>query len=159
MVVGPEWSSLKGANGPPRLADPFDFGRIEVEEGLKREHVRGGIPVLVENSVMPGEQEMPASLKALRFRQAAVVRNDPDFNRDIEGLIAILTDQKPVALAPDGETAFGLWETSCIVVWKLSTGEAESCWTHSAFIFLQLLKKVGHISRGNSLLLHTDEPV
>lgn len=99
VVVGPEWSSLKGANGQPRLADPFDFVRIEVEEGLKREHVRV-IPVLVENSIMPGEKELPASLKALRFRQAAVVRNDPDFNRDIEGLISILIDQKPAGRSP-----------------------------------------------------------
>ena len=99
MVVGLEWYSLKGANGQPRLADPFDFVRIEMEEGLKREHVRV-IPVLVESSVMPGEKELPASLKALRFRQAAVVRNDPDFNRDIEGLIAILTDQKPTGRSP-----------------------------------------------------------
>jgi WD40 repeat protein len=95
VIIGPEWAGVKSANGRRRLTDPSDYVRIEVEEGLKRKNVRV-IPVLVENTEMPSEKQLPASLRALCFRQAAVVRNDPDFNRDVEGLITILKEHEPV---------------------------------------------------------------
>lgn len=84
-IMGREWLMMANANGR-RLDDPNDFVRIEIESGLQNEHVLV-IPVLVGNAPMPDPDALPASLRPLVYRHAAPIRNDPDFNRDIEWLI------------------------------------------------------------------------
>src|SRR5215216_3830410 len=36
VIVGPRWTTLEAPDGSPRLADPDDFVRLEVEAGLRR---------------------------------------------------------------------------------------------------------------------------
>jgi hypothetical protein len=45
------------------------------------------IPVLVQGAALPGEQELPPSLRELAYRNATVVRADPDFHADIARLM------------------------------------------------------------------------
>src|SRR5688572_11884304 len=45
VIIGPTWATTKGADGRPRLEQPTDFVRLEVETALNR-GVRL-IPVLV----------------------------------------------------------------------------------------------------------------
>lgn len=99
-VIGKEWLTIEGG-GRRRLDDPNDFVRIEVETGLKRDDVLV-IPVLVNDAAMPGPDELPDSLRELHYRSAAVVRNDPDFNRDIARLIATIQYQ----FAAEGDATF-----------------------------------------------------
>ncbi|MBZ0277990.1 MAG: tetratricopeptide repeat protein, partial [Anaerolineae bacterium] len=54
--------------------------------GLRRPDILV-IPVLVNNAQMPGVDNLPLDLTDLAFRNAAVVRNNPDFNRDSIWLI------------------------------------------------------------------------
>jgi formylglycine-generating enzyme required for sulfatase activity len=88
VVIGPQWAGITDSQGNKRLFDAGDYTRIEVETGLKR--LGQGvmvIPVLVMNAAMPSPQELPESLAQLTFQNAISVRNDPDFNHDIERLI------------------------------------------------------------------------
>lgn len=86
VIIGQSWSLIADAAGKRRLADPTDFVRIEVETALKRKDVTV-IPVLVDGANMPTADSLPPGLKDLAFRNSVVVRNDPDFNRDITLLI------------------------------------------------------------------------
>lgn len=89
VVIGPQWAGITDANGSKRLFDPCDYNRIEVETGLKRlsQDNVAVIPVLVMNAQMPSPGELPESLAQLTFQNAISIRNDPDFNHDIEKLI------------------------------------------------------------------------
>lgn len=94
VVIGLHWLDAHEANGQRRLDNPDDFVRIEVEAGLSRDTVLV-IPVLVEEGTMPPAAELPASLRPLYYRNAASVRNDPDFNRDVGRLITTIRDHYP----------------------------------------------------------------
>jgi len=85
-IIGNEYTKVTNADGQLRLFDPNDFVRIEVEAGLQRDGVLV-IPALVSGASMPEASELPPSMHDLMFRNAAVVRNDPDFNRDVEWLV------------------------------------------------------------------------
>lgn len=86
VIIGQSWSLVADAAGKRRLADPTDFVRIEVETALKRTDVTV-IPVLVDGANMPTADSLPEGLKELSYRNSVAVRNDPDFNRDINLLI------------------------------------------------------------------------
>src|SRR6185437_8514953 len=100
VVLGPSWPSVlatEGAySGQPRLADPEDHVRIEVELALTLAPVDTSgrptgslllIPLLVQNALMPRTEDLPASLQSLRGRNASQVRHDPDFSHDMQRLI------------------------------------------------------------------------
>ena len=89
VIIGPQWAGITDIKGNKRLFDPGDYTRIEVETGLKRLEQNGTmvIPILVMNAAMPSPQDLPESLSQLTFQNAISVRNDPDFNNDIERLI------------------------------------------------------------------------
>jgi len=89
VVIGPLWVGITDSQGNKRLFDANDYTRIEVETGLKRLGQGGAtvIPILVMNAAMSSPQELPESLGQLTFQNAISVRNDPDFNHDMERLI------------------------------------------------------------------------
>ena len=60
--------------------------RIEIEAALERKIPV--IPVLVRGASVPTEQELPASLILLSYRNGIAVRSDPDFHHDMDRLIA-----------------------------------------------------------------------
>lgn len=86
VVIGPQWTTVTDAQGNKRLFDPGDYTRIEVEAGLAHKDILV-IPVLVMNAMMPSAKDIPESLADLLFRNAISVRNDPDFNPDMQRLI------------------------------------------------------------------------
>lgn len=86
LIIGKEWLNVADELGNRRLDDPNDFVRIEAEHGLQRGRMLV-VPVLVGGARMPTEADLPDSLRELAFRNAAVVRDDPDFRRDITRLI------------------------------------------------------------------------
>lgn len=88
-VIGNSWLDARhatGANaGKRRLDDPADYVRIEIAAALAR-----GIPVipiLVGGATMPAEEQLPADLAALAYRNAAEVRSGRDFHSNIKRLI------------------------------------------------------------------------
>lgn len=90
VIIGPTWAGITDAKGKKRLFEPTDYTRIEVETGLKRlgENDMTVIPVLLMNASMPTSEQLPASLGQLTYQNAISIRNDPDFNNDIQKLIA-----------------------------------------------------------------------
>ena len=89
VIIGPQWAGITDVKGNKRLFDPADYTRIEVETGLKRlgEGKTTVVPVLVMNAAMPSAQDLPEGLSQLTYQNAINVRNDPDFNHDMERLI------------------------------------------------------------------------
>lgn len=85
-IIGPGWLDVRDENGNRRLDNPSDFVRIEVESGLKRKGILV-VPVLVQGATMPAERDLPPQLRDLHYRNAIRVRNNPDFERDIQNLI------------------------------------------------------------------------
>lgn len=86
VIIGPQWLRLTDEQGRRRLDDPHDFVRIEVAAGLTRQNVLV-VPVLVSGATMPAPADLPPDLVNLAYRNAAIVRDDPDFSRDMRRLI------------------------------------------------------------------------
>jgi hypothetical protein len=88
VIIGPRWLDIRDGAGQPRLLNPGDFVRQEIETGLA-----SGIPVipvLVEGATMPPEKVLPASVAPLTHLQAVNIRFDPDFTADVRRLIAAI---------------------------------------------------------------------
>lgn len=114
-IIGREWASAADGQNHRRIDDEDDFVRIEIEAALRRDNVLV-IPVLVEGATMPSPNDLPGTLREMAFRHAAILRDDPDFRRDVERLIAQIqafVDQKhgaarPAAVAPQPDAASGV---------------------------------------------------
>lgn len=107
VVVGAGWIDAKSTTDKRRLEDPEDFVRIELEAALARDIPV--IPVLVGNAPMPTETQLPSSLAAFAFRQATLVRPDPDFHRDMDRLIKALIGLEPTASPTRWMRAVAKW--------------------------------------------------
>ena len=78
-------TSIVGHTRLRRLNDPRDYVRIEIEAALARDIPV--VPLLVDRATMPREADLPEGLKALTYRQAAVIRTEPDFDVQVDRLI------------------------------------------------------------------------
>lgn len=84
VVIGDRWLNA-GAPGARRLDDVADFVRIEIESALERRIPV--VPVLVRGAAIPGDSDLPQTLRPLAYRNGIAVRPDPDFHRDMDRLI------------------------------------------------------------------------
>jgi hypothetical protein len=85
VLIGKQWSSIGDAQGRRRLDDQLDWVRVEIATALANPRIRV-IPVLLQNARMPGEQDLPAELKELRWRNA-IELSDSRFRHDTSKLI------------------------------------------------------------------------
>ncbi len=69
VVMGQRWATAEDEDGNPRLTDPDDFVRLEVETALRRPDVTP-IPVLVSGARMPKRETLPEALQPLTRRNA-----------------------------------------------------------------------------------------
>src|SRR4249919_3848264 len=95
VVIGPTWLTLTDRAGRRRLDDPRDLVRIEIAAALQR-NIRV-IPVLLDETVMPQEQELPEELAALARRNAREVSYNR-FHSDLDSLIRVL--ERVLAIPP-----------------------------------------------------------
>jgi hypothetical protein len=96
VVIGPRWLGAQSGEGRPRLEDPEDFVRREIETGLDW-HVPI-VPVLIGGASMPAEVELPASIRKLSTRQAHPL-TEPRWDQDIDrlaGIVAKAYDVEPL---------------------------------------------------------------
>lgn len=84
VLIGHVWSSAKNPRGQRRLDLPKDWVRQEIEAALTRDIPI--IPVRVQGTPMPSEDELPASIADLTGFQAAEV-TDSRWDYDIGLLI------------------------------------------------------------------------
>src|SRR5262249_20094029 len=98
VAMGEKWLTITDKDSRNRLWDPDDFVRFEIETALRREVPV--IPLLAERVSLPRPDELPEILHPLAFRQAIVVRPDPDFAHDIDRLLrAIGQGHRPPCLS------------------------------------------------------------
>jgi hypothetical protein len=90
-VIGPRWASVQDEEGRPRLADPEDYVRLEVEVALRRPDVTV-IPVLVAGARMPEPDDLPDGLRALSRRNALEL-SDARWRYDIGRLVEALEER------------------------------------------------------------------
>jgi hypothetical protein len=93
VLIGPDWLTSADTAGRRRLDDPQDPVRLEVELALRLGLVI--VPLLVQQTPMPQERDLPASLAPLAFRNARPVRGDPDYVRDMHLVVQDLRDYLP----------------------------------------------------------------
>jgi hypothetical protein len=93
VMIGPRWLAIS-TDGKPRLADPDDFVRREIEAALASG--KPVIPLLVGGARMPAAAELPGAIAGLAQRQA-VALTDGNWRGDVDRLVASL---RP--LLPDG---------------------------------------------------------
>ncbi len=86
VIIGREWLDTQATEGGWRLDDPKDWVRIETAFSL-------GLtlnPLLVDGARMPKTADLPDTLQELAQINSLQVRNDPDFVRDMDRVIAAL---------------------------------------------------------------------
>lgn len=91
-VIGRRWLTVTNVAGEPRLTEPEDWVRLEIEAALSRKV--WVIPILVGGASMPREFELPPSLSGLSRQQAYVI-SDRRWGEDIQGLVSLLRTQLP----------------------------------------------------------------
>jgi hypothetical protein len=89
VVIGPAWLTLTDSNGRALIQNEHDDVRTEIETVLSRELLRV-FPLLVKGASMPDESAIPKDLVPLLRRHGYPTRSDPDFNIDMDRLIAAL---------------------------------------------------------------------
>lgn len=101
VLIGPQWLTIKDEAGNRRLDDPNDYVRFEIESALRRDRCKV-IPILVGSASMPQSTDLPESLRQLAFKNAVVLREDPDYPSDVDKLIQSIGGRSvlsPVILA------------------------------------------------------------
>jgi hypothetical protein len=87
VVIGKRWIDVADEDGEPRLNNPDDYVRLEIEKALRsRTRV---IPVLVEGAPAPKGSQLPTSLASLARRNGIAMSHD-SFGSDADRLIATL---------------------------------------------------------------------
>lgn len=98
VLIGPRWPGPR-EGAPPRLHEPGDFVRREVEAGLAQgAHV---VPVLLDGTPMPASAQLPATLRALAACHAVELRGsrwEADL-ADLLDAVAALVGDAPAGAA------------------------------------------------------------
>jgi hypothetical protein len=103
LIIGPRWATVSKDGTKPRLSDPADYVRLEVETALARSDLKL-IPVLVAGARMPGADELPDSLQPLR-RLNAIELSDARWRYDVGRLVNTLAgeEEEPAGTAPPSQ--------------------------------------------------------
>jgi CHASE2 domain-containing sensor protein len=96
-VIGPQWQTLAGEDGRPRILSPHDYVRHEVATALRSG--KRVIPVLVEGARMPDRASLPTDIAALADINALTF-SDRQIGEDAERLIKAIhgPDETPIEL-------------------------------------------------------------
>jgi uncharacterized membrane protein YhaH (DUF805 family) len=101
-VIGPRWLTVQNKDGSPRLDNPTDYVRVEIESALKRD-IRV-IPVLVDGASMPQPSDLPSSLQAFARRNAVEIAHHR-FVADCDDLARSIKRSLGIATTPSGPAA------------------------------------------------------
>jgi hypothetical protein len=83
-VIGKSWLTVADEDGKPRLDNPDDYVRLEIETALKRD-VRV-VPILLEGVSIPKSAQLPKTLASLARRNGITVSH-ANFGSDADRLI------------------------------------------------------------------------
>jgi formylglycine-generating enzyme required for sulfatase activity len=85
VVIGRQWLEIADGDGQPRLHNPADFVRIEIETALSLNIPV--VPVLVDHAVIPAADKLPPSIRVLAKRQSAEIRPGTMFREQLAKLL------------------------------------------------------------------------
>ena len=104
-IIGKDWLDAVDPSGRRRLDDPGDPVRVEIESALKRQIPV--IPILVKGAPMPEEDQLPDTIKQLKY-QAGISIHEDYFQAGMERLIKQLqnTGRADQSSAPPGIQKF-----------------------------------------------------
>jgi hypothetical protein len=88
VLIGDAWLTVETDDGSRRLDNPNDHVRNEIEMALNKTGLKV-IPVLVEGSRMPDEDDLPTSIRQLA-RLQAVELSESRWDYDMARLVAVL---------------------------------------------------------------------
>jgi hypothetical protein len=89
-IISDRWLLNRNPGGKRPIGVPRDWVQLEIEVALRRAGVVV-IPVLIEGAKMPGEQELPYSIKGLAMCNAMHL-SDLSWDDDVDKLIAALEE-------------------------------------------------------------------
>lgn len=92
VVLGPQWLDHRNEKGAPRLHEPGDWVRLEIEAALARN--TWIVPILVGGAQMPPASALPDSIQRLSRIQAFEL-TDRRWDRDVEHLAAMMASHIP----------------------------------------------------------------
>jgi hypothetical protein len=87
-IIGPDWLAVH-ESGQPRIFEATDWVRVEIETALACG--TAVIPVLIDRAPMPKASELPESMHAFAFRQAADVDTGRDFHIHMDRLVRAIS--------------------------------------------------------------------
>ena len=102
-LIGPKWLGPKADSGR-RIHETTDFVRLEIAYALKRNIPI--VPVLIDNTVMPTTEELPADIGSLASRTPLRLDTGVDFHRHVDRLISGISQAATVnypTAAPESE--------------------------------------------------------
>lgn len=91
-VIGPRWATIAGPGGRPRLEDPDDWVRREIEYGLTAKIPL--IPVLLDGAERPSPGTLPPSIAGIAERQTIYFRSRFE-SSDLRHLVDALRETVP----------------------------------------------------------------
>ncbi|WP_213012204.1 toll/interleukin-1 receptor domain-containing protein [Paractinoplanes toevensis] len=87
VMIGPRWLDPAAPGGNPRIADPQDYVRLELETAVALK--RRIVPILVDGARMPTAEQLPISLTGISRRQAIAV-TPGDFRQVVHRLVRVV---------------------------------------------------------------------
>jgi formylglycine-generating enzyme required for sulfatase activity len=106
-LMGPQWLEARDGKGRRRIDNGADFVRLELRTALARPGVKV-VPLLIDGTEMPAEDDLPADLHPLLRRHAMNLRFanfDADMRHMVVHLKRMLAPAAPVAPAAAPTTA------------------------------------------------------
>jgi hypothetical protein len=100
VVIGPNWATARDEHGRRWLDDPNDVVRISVETALRSDVPV--IPVLVAGAQMPGDADLPDSMRELTNRRGLAIRPSSESGSDVDQLIAGIEKLRPARSKREG---------------------------------------------------------
>lgn len=92
VVLGPQWLDHRNEKGAPRLHEPGDWVRLEIEAALARN--TWIVPILVGGAQMPPASALPDSIQRLSRIQAFEL-TDRRWDWEVEQLAAMMASHIP----------------------------------------------------------------
>jgi TIR domain len=129
VLIGREWIRLHDSRGRPRLEDPDDFVRREIETALARPDVVV-VPILVQGASMPGVDQLPETMRSLARRNALDL-SDNRWSFDVDRLASHLQGRTPDPRPP--VAAWGVQRAATAFVAGSAVAWLPSWGVHRAF--------------------------
>jgi formylglycine-generating enzyme len=98
VLLGPQWLDARDAKGQRRIDNDSDPVRLELRAALARPEVKL-VPLLIDGTEIPAEDDMPADLRPMLRRQAMNLRFD-SFDADMRYLATHLKPMLAAAAPP-----------------------------------------------------------